>query len=94
VLFDGVIKKEDTLRKLLPLSTFLIVACSIVRKWSKARDPLDKNFKPFATEPSISLPQWTLAWNWKSQFKSFILSHPSNPDVWYTNARDGQMTAY
>ena len=86
---NGVIKRQDTLRELLPLTTFLLVSCNIVLKWSRARDPKDVNYKPFATEPTIKLCQWTLGWQWKQEFNKYIWRHPDNPDCWFINSRDG-----
>ena len=44
------------------------VAYAILRKWSYSRDT-DQNInaKPFVDEPSISLSQWTEAYQWKTK---------------------------
>ena len=51
---NGVVKSEDTLKKLLPLASFLF-GISILIKFNA-----NINFKPFATQPSVTLSQWTL----------------------------------
>jgi hypothetical protein len=65
---NGLIKREDTLRNLLSLSSFMSVAYAILRKWSYSIDT-DQNInaKPFVDEPSISLSQWTEAYQWKTK---------------------------
>jgi len=63
---NGLIKREDTLRNLLSLNSFIAVAFGILRKWSFGRDTINNvNAKVFAEEPTISLSQWTEAYNWK-----------------------------
>ena len=41
-----------------------MVSTNIVYKWSRARDPSNPNYKPFAAEPTIKLSQWTLAYKY------------------------------
>ena len=86
---NGVIKSEDTLRELLPLYTFLLVSCQIVYKWSRARDPLNSNYKPFASEPTVTLAQWTLDYQYKKQHFNKIFQDKSDPNSWYVNCSDG-----
>ena len=61
----------------------------MVAKWSKARDPNNPNYKRFATEPTIKLCQWTLGWQQKQQYYTYIRQNPENKDCWYVNSRDG-----
>jgi hypothetical protein len=86
---NGVIKTEDTLRELLPLYSFLVVSSNLVYKWSRARDPMNANYKPFATEPSIRLCQWTLGYQYKSKFGKLVFQENSEPNFWYVNSSDG-----
>ena len=85
---NGVIKKEDTLRSLLDLNTFLVTCFSIARKWSHARDPLNKNHKIFALEPTISLSQWTLGYNWQ-RFVAKVKQTDLNANLYYVSSNDG-----
>jgi hypothetical protein len=73
---NGVIKAEDTLRNLLSLNAFMAVAFNILRKWSWARDKSNTNNVIWADTPSISLKQWTDAYQWQQNIKIF-----KNPDV-------------
>ena len=82
------IKKEDTLRSLLDLNTFLVTCDSIVRKWSHARDPLNTNSKPFALEPTISLSQWTLGFNWQ-KFVAKVKQTDLYKCCYYVSSNDG-----
>jgi len=62
---NSTIKKEHTLRERLPLAQFLQIAISkILPSWSSARDPKNKNCKPFALSPSKSLELWTKSYQW------------------------------
>jgi hypothetical protein len=44
---------------------------------------------PYATEPTVKLPQWTLAWQWKTSFFSYCWSSKEDQNNWYVNSRDG-----
>ena len=65
------------------------VSTNIVRKWSRARDPLNTHFRPFAHEPTIQLSQWTLVWSWKNYFSPFIKQDKASPEFWYVKPHDG-----
>ena len=56
---NRVIKDEDTIRERLVLSRFLVVVVSIVKKWSKERNPSGINAKLFHQQVSINLSHWT-----------------------------------
>jgi plasmid replication initiation protein len=54
----------------------MAVAFNILRKWSWARDKTNTNNVKWADTPSISLKQWTDAYQWQQNIKIF-----KNPDV-------------
>ncbi len=60
-----------------------------MRKWSRACNPSNTNYKPFVTEPTISLIQWTKAWQWKTKFYKFVQQDVTNENCWYVNCSDG-----
>ncbi len=74
---NAVVKKEDTLRELLNLNTFIHVALRMVRKWSYMVNPDNVNRHKFHlvsaiyTDPNIHLPVWTKAYNWKQSTEIF-----------------------
>jgi len=60
----AIIKREHTIRTRLPLPQFLHNVTDSLESWSKWRNPSSVDCLPFATTPSISLPQWTSAFQW------------------------------
>jgi hypothetical protein len=76
---NRVIKDEDTLRERLVLSKFTVILFSIVKKWSKERNPALINSKKFEHTPIITLSYWTDAYNWVKLNKEVI--HVSNVDT-------------
>ena len=69
---NRVIKDEDTVRERLVLSRFTVVALSIVKKWSKERNPTGINSKTFEHQSSIPLSCWTDGYNWVKLNKEVI----------------------
>lgn len=61
---NAVIKTEHTLRERLPVGQFLNNVQSLLLKWSKDRNPESPNFKKFSEVVSVSLQQWTVAYQW------------------------------
>ena len=59
------------------------VAFGILRKWSFGRDTTNNvNAKVFAKEPSISLSQWTEAYNWKKN-QTIVQDLDTNKNKYY-----------
>ena len=54
----------------------MAVAFNILRKWSWARDQTNTNYVKWADTPSLSLKQWTYAYQWQQNIKIF-----KDPDV-------------
>ena len=61
---NAVIKKQYTLKERLPVGQFLHTVADILRNWSESRSPANINCKHFATVPTISLSEWTRAYQW------------------------------
>jgi hypothetical protein len=61
---NSAVKREHTFRERLPLGQFLCVVTEMVEKWSNRRDPSSINCVEFAETPSISLKNWTAAYQW------------------------------
>lgn len=61
---NAIIKKEHTLRERLPVGQFLNCLDNLLLKWSKERDHLLPTYKPFSLEPTISIKDWTEAYQW------------------------------
>lgn len=83
---NSVIKKEYTLRERLPVGQFLHNILELLVRWSKERNPESPNFKKFCEVPTISLQQWTCAYQWAMLNKK-VLQENSEEDgskVFYT----------
>jgi len=55
----------------------------LVKKWSYACNPKNVNYKPFATEPSVKLPLWTQAYEWR---KDAIVKQLNETDFYVSSA--------
>lgn len=73
--FSRIIKYQNTLRKRIPLSRFLVVAEEMVNSWSQ--EAIEENF---ATQPRLQLSDWTTGYQWaKTDVKiSVIQSTPAS----------------
>ena len=73
---NGVIKKENTLRKRLNLATFLKAAFKLVQDWSTERNPKSLNHrKPLTTQVTIETRHYTKSYQWlKNPSRSTIQS--------------------
>ena len=79
---NAIIKKEHTLRERLPVGQFVNVTESMVRQWSKRRDPRSINCVFFSDTRSISLKLWTAAYQWVAQ-KTAVLQRSADDCTQY-----------
>ncbi|RNA13979.1 hypothetical protein BpHYR1_012576 [Brachionus plicatilis] len=82
------IKDEDTLSDRLVLSSFIVVALSIVKKWSIERNPSTVNAKVFQQNTTIKLSDWTNGYNWAKLNKQVIEKETDNEIMYYLPAKD------
>lgn len=83
---NRVIKDEDTIRERLALSRFTVVVFSIVKKWSKERNPAGINSKKFEHQPSITLSRWTDGYNWVTLNKEVVSISNGDKTIYYLPA--------
>ena len=55
----------------MPMNTFVVTLKNMVRKWSRKYDPNNVNIQKFSDKVTISLSDWTKAYQWK-QTKAII----------------------
>lgn len=61
---NGLIKRQGTLRKRLPLGEFVNCISKLLSGWSSERDPQLPDYKRFRLEPVITIAAMTDAYNW------------------------------
>ena len=64
------------------MNEMLVVVENLVFNWSRSRDPEKEHAKPFSTEPTIKLKDWTEAYQWVQESQKNLIR---NGNFYYTS---------